>query len=239
MNVILAIDALEYEKVLEYGSQNLMQKSYGKTDISQFSEPRTMVLWSSFITGENKEKEVLGEGNQEMWHKRYPKEETFFSAFKEPLVLDLPGYNYDKSVHDKSRELLKKYFETEDEEVKKVTLKQYNADAFEHHRKIKEEFIDGLSGSHDLVLGYFSAADVIGHLSFGDNTLMRMIYRDLDDLAKEMAEKADKLLIISDHGMSPVGRFGDHSNYGYWSLNYEAGIKEPKITDFRKLIEAW
>jgi hypothetical protein len=48
MIVVLAIDALEYEKVLEYRCMNLMQTHFGKTDISEFSEPRTIVLWSSF-----------------------------------------------------------------------------------------------------------------------------------------------------------------------------------------------
>ncbi|MBD3247555.1 hypothetical protein GF378_02960, partial [Candidatus Pacearchaeota archaeon] len=51
MIVILAIDALEYDKVEEFNCKNLKQEYYGKTDISEFSQPRTMVLWSSFMTG--------------------------------------------------------------------------------------------------------------------------------------------------------------------------------------------
>ena len=237
MNVVFAVDALEYEKVIEYGCEPLKQVAYGKTDISEFSEARTMVLWSSFITGQNKEDEVLGEGNQEMWHIRYPRQETVFNAYDDPLVLDLPGYNYDKDVHDRSRELLKKYFTHE--QGKEETLKAYNEEAFAHHRKIKDEFLTALEKDHDLVMGYFSAADVIGHLSYGDNNLMKMIYGDLESIAEKAAEKADKMLIVSDHGMVSVGRFGDHSTYGYWSLNYEKDLGTPKITDFRKLIENW
>ena len=72
MFIILAVDALEFELVKKFNCINLMQKFYGKTDISDFSQPRTMVLWSSFITGQNKEKEVLIDGNEEMWSKKWP-----------------------------------------------------------------------------------------------------------------------------------------------------------------------
>ena len=70
MIVILAIDALEYEKVIEFNCNNLKQKFYGKTNIKEFSQPRTMVLWSSFMTGMNKEKQVLADGDKEMWNKK-------------------------------------------------------------------------------------------------------------------------------------------------------------------------
>ena len=68
MIAILAIDALEYDLVEKFQCRNLMQKFYGKTDISEFSEPRTMVLWSSFMTGRNMEQEILAMGDKEMWN---------------------------------------------------------------------------------------------------------------------------------------------------------------------------
>lgn len=245
MIIIFAIDALEYDKVEEFTCKNLMQMHYGKTDISEFSQPRTMVLWSSFITGENKEKEVLKNGNKDMWDKKWPIKETFFFKFKNPVVLDLPGYSYDKKIHDNSRELLKKFFGTEDKEEKEKIKKQYNKEAFEHHRHIKEQFLKALEEKdkeeekHELVLGYFSVADVIGHLNFGNKTMMKMIYKELDEIAGQIAEKTGnkgKLLIISDHGMKALGMFGDHSEYGFWSTNFDTDIKNPKITDFYGLI---
>ena len=235
MLIIFAIDALEYDKVEEFECENLKQKHYGKTDISEFSQPRTMVLWSSFITGQNKEKDVLKDGDKEMWDKKWPIKETFFSKFKNPVVLDLPGFSYNKEVHDKSRELLKKFFKTEDADEKDNIRKEYNKEAFEHHRKIKDEFIKALAGDHELVLGYFSVADVIGHLNFGNKTMMKMIYRELDEMAEQISKKG-KLIIISDHGMKALGIFGDHSNYGFWSTNFDIELKKPKITDFYGLI---
>ncbi len=230
--IILAIDALEIELVEKFNTINLKQEHYGKTDISEFSEPRTMVLWSSFITGENKEDDVLQEG-KEMWDKKWEMKKTFFKKFVDPIVIDLPGYSYNKDAHDRSRSLLKKYFETEDKEK---IRKEYNKDAFDHHRKIKKEFLDAI-GKHDFVLGYFSVVDVIGHLNFGNTALMKMLYKEMDEIAKKCRETGEKLLVISDHGMEAVGMYGDHSRYGFWSTNWESGLKEPKITDFYELLD--
>ena len=233
MIVVFAIDALEYDLVGEFNCKNLKQISYGKTNISEFSQPRTMVLWSSFMTGQNKEDEILAKGDKEMWNTKIPLEQTFFSDFKNPKIIDLPGYSYDKDVHDKSRHLLKNYFETNDKEK---VLAEYNKDAFEHHKNVKKEFLEALDAGHDFVLGYFSVADVIGHLNFGNKDMMQSIYKELDELAGQIQEKADALLILSDHGMKAVGRFGDHSNYGFWSFDKELKLQNPKITDFAKII---
>ena len=64
MMVILGLDGLEYEYVKEFNCKNLMQEKFGKTDISMFSEPRTIVIWSSFLAGKNLEKEILGKDEE-------------------------------------------------------------------------------------------------------------------------------------------------------------------------------
>ncbi len=235
MIIVLAIDALEFEKVEEYNNENLKLDHHGKTDISEFSQPRTMVLWSSFMTGENKEKDVLDGGNQEMWNKRWNIDETFFKNFDSPVILDLPGFSYDLEAHEESRKDLKAFFTTEDKEEKEKIKKKYNQDAFEHHRTIKEKFLKTIDENHDFVLGYFSVADVIGHLNFGNSTMMKLIYKDLDEIAKKCTEKGCPLIILSDHGMKSIGMFGDHSEYGFWSTNFK-DLDNPKITDFKDII---
>lgn len=239
MIVVLAIDALEYAKVEEFNCKNLKQEYYGKTDISEFSQPRTMVLWSSFMTGKNKEREVLIDGNKEMWNKKWDIKETFFSKFKNPSIIDLPGFSYDLKAHEKSRKLLKSFFETDDPEEKEKIRKEYNKDAFEHHKKIKKQFLEALKEKSDFVLGYFSAIDVIGHLNFGNTTLMKMLYKEMDELAGKLRSynKIEKLIVLSDHGMKALGIFGDHSEYGFWSTNFK-GLGTANITSFRKLIES-
>ncbi|MFO7872735.1 MAG: alkaline phosphatase family protein [Candidatus Undinarchaeales archaeon] len=238
MKVVFAIDALEHKLVEEFETENLKQKYYGRTNISEFSEPRTMVLWSSFMTGENKETEVLELGDKAMWDKKWGIEDTFFSEFENPKILDLPGFSYDLEAHKKSRELLKSFFESEDSEDKKQIKKEYNQDAFEHHKKVKKQFLNSLDKDHDFVLGYFSVADVIGHLNFGNKTMMKMIYTDLDEIADELKnrEKITDLIVLSDHGMKAIGNFGDHSTYGFWSTNFK-DLNTPKITDFSEIIK--
>jgi len=235
MLVVYAIDALEIKKVEDYDSRNLKQKYYGKTNISEFSEPRTMVLWSSFMTGENREEEILVKGDKEMWNTKWPIKKTFFSKFKRPKVIDLPGYNYDTDQHHKQRELLKNFFETDNETEKARIKSEYNKLAFDHHKRIKKDFLKSLDNDYDLLLGYFGLADLVGHLSFGNSTLMRIIYQDLDEIGKIASKKADKILVLSDHGMKAQGMFGDHSTYGFWSTNF-IDLKTPKITDFAEIL---
>lgn len=228
MIVVLAIDALEYDLVERFGCTHLQQHCYGKTDIGEFSEPRTMVLWTSFMTGRNTEPWVLSVGDRDMWNISLGIEETFFKNFRDPVILDLPGYNYDKPQHARERELLRQYFEQPDPGRKEQIRADYNRHAFEHHRKVKAEFETVLKGGHDFVLGYFSVADVIGHLNFGNTAMMKLIYRDLDEIASKIPAG---LLVLSDHGMEPLGPFGDHSGYGFWSTG-GADLGTPRITDF-------
>ncbi len=236
MIIILAIDALEYDKVEEFNCEKLKQDYCGKTNISEFSQPRTMVLWSSFMTGMNKESEVLGNGNKEMWNKKWDIKETFFSHFKNPIVLDLPGFSYDLEAHKKSRKLLKAFFETENKDKKEEIRKEYNKDAFDHHKKIKEQFFQALKEEHDFVLGYFSVIDVIGHLNFGNNVMMKMLYKDMEEITDEIKNISNiKLFVLSDHGMKAIGIFGDHSEYGFWSTNFK-DLGNPRITDFKKIM---
>jgi len=235
MITIFAIDALEFKLVEEFDTEHLKQKYYGKTNISEFSEPRTMVLWSSFMTGQNREKEILAKGDKEMWHTKWPIKETFFSSFNKPKIIDLPGFNYNVEQHGKQRKLLVQFFNEEEEVDKERVREKYNQLAFDHHRKIKEEFLKALDQDHDFLLGYFGLADLVGHLSFGNQTLMKMIYKDLNEIGAEVKKKSDETIVLSDHGMKGQGIFGDHSEYGFWSTNFK-DLKIPKITDFAKII---
>ncbi|MCK4266458.1 MAG: alkaline phosphatase family protein, partial [Thermoplasmata archaeon] len=195
---------------------NLKQTHHGVTDISEFSEPRTMVLWSSFMTGKNLETKILAKGDKEMWNTRIDHKNTFFSKYEKPMVVDLPGYNYDLEQHERSRSLLKAYFKADDDQ-KEELRKKYNENAFEHHRKIKKQFLNSLNKGYDFLLGYFSVADEIGHLNFGNKIMMKMIYKELDEIVSQIN---GNIIVLSDHGMKAIGYFGDHSDYGFWSTNF-------------------
>jgi hypothetical protein len=232
MKVVFAIDALEFDLVERFRCRHLLQNYYGKTDISEFSEPRTMVLWSSFMTGKNLEAEILAKGDKEMWNTHIDRSRTFLSYFTNPSVIDLPGYSYNLAEHERERSMLKQYFDAQTPEKKMEVQKVYNDRAFEFHRNTKTKFLEALRLDYDFVLGYFSIADVIGHLNFGNTALMKMIYRELDEIAGMIPAR---YIVLSDHGMEPIGMFGDHSRYGFWS-SPDKDLGTPKITDFFKLL---
>ncbi len=226
--VILGFDALEYSLVEEFNFPSLKQHAYGKTDISMFSQPRTVVIWSSFLAGKSTEEDVLKQ--KDMWSFKLQPEETFFAGFERWKAIDVPGFTYDTEMHKKEREAMKAFFN------KEISVEEYDKIAFDNHKKIKEQFFSSLNEDLDILMAYFSLADVIGHVSFGIRLKMKMIYYELAKIAEEAKKKAEKLLIISDHGMYAVGRYGDHSPYGFWSFSEQVELKEPKITDFKDFI---
>jgi len=205
-----------------------MQKEYGQTDITNFQEPRTIVLWASFLTGKNMEAKIP---IKDQWKFQLNKEETFLRFFKNPKTIDVPAYFYEQEHHNEERQLLKAYFN------ENATIEEYDKLIWKNHRENKEEFLNSL-GKHDLLMAYFNLADAIGHLSFGVYTKMKKVYTELENLAAKIRSKDDLTLIISDHGMKAIGRYGDHTMNGYYSTNTKPNLKLPKITDFHKLIKS-
>lgn len=124
-----------------------MQACFGKTDISEFSEPRTVVLWSSFLAGKNLEKRILALG-KEFWKFKLKPEETFFSKFKKWKAIDVPGFTYKYKKHQKEKELLKGFFKGN------VSVREYDKLAFENHKENKEEFFEELNKGHEILMGY-------------------------------------------------------------------------------------
>jgi hypothetical protein len=226
--IILALDALDQNLVKTFNCSNLMQKEYGQTDITNFKEPRTIVLWASFMTGKNMEARIPIEGQ---WKFQVNKEETFLRFFKNPKTIDVPAYSYKQEHHKKERQLLKAYFN------ENATIEEYDKLIWKNHQENKKEFLNTL-GKHGLLMAYFNLADAIGHLSFGIYTKMKKVYTELEDLAGELKNSEHLTLIISDHGMKAIGRYGDHTMNGYYSTNKTLNLHLPKITDFHKTMKS-
>jgi hypothetical protein len=224
--IILALDALDLNQVKKFNCKNLMQKEYGQTDLSNFNQERTIVLWASFLTGKNMEKEIP---LKTQWEFQVPIEQTFLKFFKTHEVIDLPAFSYKQKNHAEERKLLKAYFED------KATVEEYDEVIWRNHRENKKDFLNAV-GKFDVVIGYFNLADAIGHLSFGITEKMAEVYRELDEVAGEVKDLDSFVLVISDHGMKAVGRYGDHSRNGFYSLNKGLGLDFPKITSFYDLI---
>jgi len=225
--IILALDALDFGMVKKFNCRNLMQLEYGQTDISEFRLARTVVLWASFLSGRNMEAKIPV---KTQWEFKLRLEETFFQFFDNYIAVDVPAFSLKDENHAEERRLLKAYFDDE------ATVEEYDAMVWRNHEENKKDFFDAL-GRFDLVMGYFDLADAIGHLSFGIPEKMETVYQELEKLAGEVKSSMDDfVLVISDHGMKAVGRYGDHSKNGFYSANRRLGLSLPKITDFYNLI---
>jgi hypothetical protein len=223
--IILALDALDLEQVKKYNCTNLMQREYGKTSLSDFQQARTVVLWASFLTGKNMESQIP---LKTQWQFKVQLEQTFLKFFETYKTIDVPALSH-KPSHIEERKLLKEYFDEE------VPLEKFDKVVWRIHYENKKEFFEAVD-KYDLLMGYFNLADSIGHLSFGINEKMAKVYYELDGLAETVKNTDDSILIISDHGMKPVGRYGDHSRNGFYSFNQKFGLNLPKITSFYNLI---
>ncbi len=220
--IILALDALDLGLIQNFKCKNLMQKEYGQTDISDFNLERTIVLWASFLTGKNMESRIP---LKTQWEFKLSVGETFLKFFNPFKAIDVPSFSFKRESHAEERKLLKNYFDD------KATIEEYDAAVWKFHEQNKKEFFNSI-GKFDLVMGYFNLADSIGHLSFGVSEKMRDVYYELEKLAKEVKGSDDFILVISDHGMKAVGRYGDHTKNGFYSVNRKLGLSLPKITEF-------
>jgi len=214
--------------VEKYNCKNLMQLEYGQTDISEFQLARTVVLWASFLTGRNMEQKIPV---KTQWEFRLKPDETFFHFFDTYKAIDVPAFSLKDKNHAEERRLLKAYFDEES------TVEDYDIVVWQNHDENRKDFFDSLS-RFDLVMGYFDLADAVGHLSFGIPEKMEKAYRELETLAQEAISSSDELvLVVSDHGMKAVGRYGDHTRKGFYSVNRRLGLDVPRITDFHDMIE--
>ena len=228
--IIVALDALDKNMIEKFNCKNLMQSEYGETDISEFELERTVVLWASFLTGNNMEKEIPVKGQ---WNFKLKKKQTFFNFFNSFRAIDVPAFSLKQENHKIEREFLAGYFKNVN------VVEDYDNIVWKNHEENKKEFFEILKNNeNDLIMVYFDLADAIGHLSFNDTEKMKNVYDELDGIVNEVKHITDDetILIISDHGMKAVGRYGDHTKNGFYSFNEKLNLSMPKITDFFKMI---
>ena len=225
--IILGLDALDVNMVEKFACRELMQLEYGRTDISEFDLEKTVILWASFLTGTNMQNMIKGD----LWSFRLEPEDTFFRFFKAYKTIDVPALSLKQSNHEKERKLLAGFFKDEN------SIEEYDSVIWKHHEENKVEFFNSIDEPCSIMV-YFDLADAIGHLSFGDVEKMGLVYKELNEIAKEVRKSRDDItLIVSDHGMKAIGRFGDHTKTGFWSCNKKLRLKNPRITDFFKIVE--
>jgi len=88
----------------------------------------------------------------------------------------------------------------------------------------------------DLLMQYFFVLDSIQHVFYNNPKKIAKFYIMFDEFVGKIRQKIDDdtlLLIVSDHGQKK----GIHTDYGFYSVNKPLGLKNPKLIDFRWIIE--
>ena len=88
----------------------------------------------------------------------------------------------------------------------------------------------------DLFMQYFFVLDAVQHVFYNNLKKIAKFYIMFDEFVGKVREEIDDdtlLLIVSDHGQKK----GIHTNYGFYSVNKPLGLKNPKLIDFRWIIE--
>lgn len=289
--LILGIDALEYNRVIEWDLKHLKLKEFGKTEVpisEGFGEPVTLVVWPSFISGyepmimgfdapiiyrqplkfilekiyfpltsnikpqsehdvsilekTTKKNKIISRTNYILMKAgmgRYPEREDI----KKPTFFDNPNY---KSIHH-NIPVYDAVFTTEDRDsarngvIRAISDKEFRKD-FE--KKLLDELKIGSQNvfnnlkkpDWDLYMQYFYVLDGIQHVYYKNKIKLMNYYMKFNNFVGKVKEKIPNdmmLLIVSDHGQEN----GLHTNYGYYSCNQKLGLNNPKIYDFKRLIE--
>jgi predicted AlkP superfamily pyrophosphatase or phosphodiesterase len=94
------------------------------------------------------------------------------------------------------------------------------------------------SGEYELVFGYTSGLDLVGHVAYEDPALQTRAYAEADEFVGELhddLDEGDELLLVSDHGLQD----GVHTHEAMIAATSEQLIKDiDSVTDVRAAIEA-
>lgn len=93
------------------------------------------------------------------------------------------------------------------------------------------------SGRHELVFGYTSGLDLVGHVSYAQPGLQEQAYNELNDFVGELRgdlNEGDELMLVSDHGLQE----GEHTHEAMVSSTKSLLIDDiENVLDVRSAIE--
>lgn len=151
---------------------------------------------------------------------------TFLDTY-DSRAISVPTYNFDEinqEIGPKMVRFLKGEGENPEPEIRRV------------YEDRKERFLSSLAGEQRVVMAHFWALDLIQHMYHDDQGKVREWYEEFSKLVNETREKMDKadyLIIVSDHGQ--IG--GEHTPYGFYSCNKRLRIGNPRLIDIKDLID--
>jgi len=263
--VILGIDGLDYDLIIKWDLENLMQKEYGRITVpisEKIGVPKSPQVWASFLTGEySKEMDLIA--------RRRARGEKIVRILREirrvlPLSLGLA-----KKISKPSKQISPSRFPKlncktflDFPEVREVNAPFYSFDNKTFDLSFKysqgdisiDEYVAELEkillNKQRLVLRelerdrkskviffYIHALDLLQHITFvKGQEFLRKYYEGLDlFLSKINQIEKGIIIVVSDHGFN--FETGSHSMNGFYSSNEIIRPKPSDITDFYKIVE--
>jgi predicted AlkP superfamily phosphohydrolase/phosphomutase len=158
------------------------------------------------------------------------KAETIFENKKlKSIHLHMPVYDKD-DFPDYRKELIKIISKKEYKPVIEIKQKK------EFKKRSKEVFDYLNKKDWDIFMQYFYVLDGVQHIFYNNSKKVAQFYLMFDEFVEKVSKKIDEktlLLVVSDHGQLK----GIHTTYGFYSLNKKLGLINPRLIDFKPLIE--
>jgi len=223
---IIGLDGLEYTLVRDFDLRNLQQLEYGKTSLDLVkkytSYPDTIGCWSTFLSGK-------------VAYVCQSREETIFSLVDSFVEIGVPGYM--RELEPEHRRLTKKLVEVLEG---RLSEERYEGMVRAHTESVLEKTLKAMLEKPGLLMTYFPIADLLGHLYFRNPEKIQETYEYIDGVVRRLVEglPGATILIVSDHGMEPWfgKKRGEHTWYGFYSVNKRLGLNNPGIEGFYNVI---
>jgi len=170
--------------------------------------------------------------------------ETLFDG-RESLEIGIPNYVVDPDAEDREHALrrsLGDLFERDPE----ATGGHTSSDPYEFYEQCLEMAMVRIArvrrglrgGRHELVFGYTSGLDLIGHVSYDLPALQERAYDELNDFVGELRGdlgENDELLLVSDHGLQD----GVHTDEAMVAGTDSRMVGDTKsVLDIREAVES-
>jgi len=228
--VILAFDGLDYRIASKF--KTLRQKEYGLINLKGI-DLITPIVWASFVTGlpPNQHgvtaQKVRKTGSKNVRIKSGVK--TIFDLPKS-FPLWVPSINPHPTYWTKEfTNLLLEISIRKQNWIEKLRIYEKKLlDVFHDQTK---EFIKFLNKDFNLIMAHFNLLDALGDAIRKVDQMTHYtlcVSRFVTEL-KEKLKGRYFMLIASDHGVA-------HQPYAFWSSNIPLNLKNPKITDFYRII---
>ena len=158
---------------------------------------------------------------------------------KAPTIFDnkkIKSVHLHIPVYDEELDTLERWiiFDVMDKKIKTSDfVKKYEK---EFEDRCKEVFHYVEKNDWDLFMTYFYCLDPIQHALFNRKLTIMNWYLKFNEFVGELKKRLPKdvlLLIVSDHGQEK----GIHTSYGFYSCNKKLGLKNPKIIQFKEILE--